>query len=405
MFEIKIFEILITIFFGIMFGIITGIIPGIHVNLISTIVFLFFLENTFSIDISFVIIFIISLSITHTFLDFIPNVIFGVPNPDNVLSYLPAHKLVNEGDGQLAIFLSSVGSLFGFIFSIIFSFFLFFFLENIYEIIKDFIPYILIFVVCLIIFFERGLNKKFYAIVISLFSISFGALILNSSIITNPLLVIFTGAFGISTLIDSLINSNCVFKKQKFIKYKIKKSYLKYSLLGSFISIFTTVSPGIGNSQAATISSIFFKNLSSKNFIIVVSSINTAGFIFSLITFYLIERARNGSILIISQLVDSIKILDLVFFMVICLIVSIISFNLNLKIGKFLLLKSQNLNFKKINIFLIFFLFCLVFVMDSFMGLLVLFISTCLGLLVINLGIKRIHIMGVLIGPIIINLI
>ena len=405
MYEVKLFEIILIVFIGIIFGCFTGVIPGVHINLISTFVFLTYINQSISINITYIIIFIISMSITHTFLDFIPNVIFGVPNSDNVLSYLPAHKLVNEGKGYLAIFLSSIGSLFGFFFSLFFLFFMIMFLNKSYELIKSFIPIILIFVIFLMIFLERGLNKKFFSFLISSLSIAYGILILNSSILISPLLVLFTGAFGIATLIDSLLFSSPSFKKQKFSKNKFKKEYLKYSFIGTFVSLFTTVSPGIGNSQAATISSIFFKNLSSKNFIIVVSAINTAGFIFSIITFYLIERARNGSIFIISQVTNNINSNEIIFYIFLSLIISIIAFFLTLKVGKFFLLKVQNLNFKIINVTILLFLFSFIFFVEGAVGIVALLGSTALGIMTINLGIKRIHLMGVLIGPIIINLI
>jgi putative membrane protein len=408
MIEIQIFPILVFGLLGILFGIFTGLVPGVHINLISGIFLFFYFSYDFSFEVMYFVIFIISLGITHTFLDFIPAVLFGIPSSDNVLSILPAHKLVNEGKGFLAIYLSSVGSLFGFIFSLVFLFFMYYFLENIYIFITPIISYILIFITILLILLEKGIDKKFWALLINLSSISLGLLVINSSILKSPLLVIFTGFFGVSAIIDSLNNQSSTIPKQSFLKIKNTKKkikeFMKFSFVGAFVSLFTTVSPGIGNSQAATISSIFLKNVTSKNFIIITSAINTSGFIFSILTFYLIDRARNGSILAISQLVEKIEFYELIFYIAFSIFISFIGFFLTLKIGKFLLNKVQNLNFKKINISILVFLLFLVFYLENYIGLLVLSISTFLGILTINVGVKRIHLMGVLIGVVVFNL-
>ena len=66
-------EFLLAILAGIIFGIFTGLIPGIHVNLITLIlvVSLVSLEKFSPLVLA---VFITSLAITHTFLDFIPSV-------------------------------------------------------------------------------------------------------------------------------------------------------------------------------------------------------------------------------------------------------------------------------------------------------------------------------------------
>ena len=84
------FEIL-AFFIGILAGIFTGLFPGIHVNLVS--VFLIsispsLLKYTSPISLA---IFIVSMSITHSFLDFIPSIFLGAPDEDSFLSILPGH--------------------------------------------------------------------------------------------------------------------------------------------------------------------------------------------------------------------------------------------------------------------------------------------------------------------------
>ena len=89
-------QILLFLFAGIFAGTITGLIPGIHINLIG--VFLISLSTSLFISINpvFLIVFIASMAITHTFVDFIPSVFLGCPDTDTELSILPGHELLKK---------------------------------------------------------------------------------------------------------------------------------------------------------------------------------------------------------------------------------------------------------------------------------------------------------------------
>ena len=56
-------------------------------------------------------VFIISMSITHTFLDSIPSIFLGAPDADMAMAILPGHQLLLEGRGFEAVKLTVIGSL------------------------------------------------------------------------------------------------------------------------------------------------------------------------------------------------------------------------------------------------------------------------------------------------------
>ena len=104
-------ELILFLLIGIAFGTITGLIPGIHINLIgATLVSLSF-SLFYKISPIYLVVFITSMSITHTFLDFIPSIFLGCPDTDTELSILPGHQLLKQGQGYQAILLTSYGSL------------------------------------------------------------------------------------------------------------------------------------------------------------------------------------------------------------------------------------------------------------------------------------------------------
>ena len=99
------FQILLATLIGIFLGTITGLIPGIHINLISIMILSLspLLANYFSL--LYLTVAIISMAITHTFLDFIPSIFLGCPDTDTELSVLPGHELLKKGQGYEAIML------------------------------------------------------------------------------------------------------------------------------------------------------------------------------------------------------------------------------------------------------------------------------------------------------------
>ena len=97
------FDIIAAVLVGCCAGIITGLIPGIHINLVSLLLVSvsgYFLGFTSPIVLG---VFIISMSVTHTFLDTLPSIFLGAPDADTALAVLPGHRLLLEGRGYEAV--------------------------------------------------------------------------------------------------------------------------------------------------------------------------------------------------------------------------------------------------------------------------------------------------------------
>ncbi|MFC1682504.1 tripartite tricarboxylate transporter permease, partial [Nanoarchaeota archaeon] len=105
------FQLLIYLLIGILFGTLTGLIPGIHINLIGIFLVSLSISTFTSINPIYLIVFITSMAITHTFVDFIPSIFLGCPDTDTELSVLPGHELLKKGQGYQAVVLSAYGSL------------------------------------------------------------------------------------------------------------------------------------------------------------------------------------------------------------------------------------------------------------------------------------------------------
>ena len=297
-------EILVAILLGASAGVITGITPGIHINLVALILFSispFLLEYTGIIPIAS---FIISMSVTHTFSDFISSTYLGVPSEDTALSLLPAHRMLLKGMGYEAVKLTVIGSLLCLIATIIISPFLIISIPFIFEHFKNLFPWVLLFVIVLMILRENNANKKFWAVIVTLLSSILGLIVFNLPNLKDPLLPMLSGLFGVSVLLLSL-NQKVVIPIQRtteIIKLKardIAKSISSGVFSGSLVSIF----PGLGPAQAAVLAGQIVGRIDSFCYLILVGGINTVSMILSLITLFSIQKARNGSRIVVQQLI------------------------------------------------------------------------------------------------------
>ena len=93
---------------GCVLGTITGLVPGIHVNTIAVVALELFRTGRFEL-----VALIVSMSIVHSFVDFIPSILLAVPGEDNLMSVLPGHRFFLKGAGHYAVTLTVWGGIVG----------------------------------------------------------------------------------------------------------------------------------------------------------------------------------------------------------------------------------------------------------------------------------------------------
>ena len=392
-------EILIAVALGITAGIFTGLIPGIHINLISVLLLSFspiLLQYT---NIISLCCFIIAMSVTHSFLDSIPSIFLGAPDSDMALGVLPGHRYLLKGLGLTAVKLTIVGSFGALLLSILFFPLLIPLVKFGYPLIEGYIGLILIAVVVFMIMRDR---KRIWAFFVFLTAGVLGLIVLNMPNFENPLFPLFSGLFGISTLIISLQNNESIPKQMKKQYVRVKTSRVFKALFsGGFSGFITAVMPGLGASTAAVISMQITKNLKEDGFMILMGSINTFNFILSMVTLYVLDKARNGSIIVIQKLVDAITISHIVIFLCAVLIAGSLSVFLALILAKAFSKIVSVVSYRKMVFSVIFLISSLVLVLTGPLGLLILIISTAVGIIPPTVNISRTHAMGCLLLPVI----
>ncbi len=396
---ILLIKILLSTLLGSLLGSITGLTPGLHINLIASLIIVTssYLLDLFSPLLLSII--IISMSITHIFLNFIPSTYLGAPDSDSFLITLPAHKLLLQGQAYHAIILSIFSCLSSLILIVSLSHPAYLFIKTVYPLIKSKIPYILIAITLILILREK--NSKFWSLITTLLSGSLGLAVLNFPNLKEPLLPLLSGLFGTSILLHSFLqNLSIPSQESSFPKISFKKSISTIFLSTITGSIFSFL-PAIGPSQAAVLATSITKINTKKRFLILSSSISIVSTIISFITLFTIEKSRNGSVVAISKLLYQITPLHLLIFFSVSLISSFFATFLTLKIAKIFSKIITKINYKKISLFIIAFISILVFFISGVYGLLVLFTSTFLGLIPTLKRISKNHLMSSLIIPVI----
>jgi putative membrane protein len=391
-------QIILALAIGVLSGTLTGLFPGIHINLIAVLI----LSISFIADFEplTIAIFLVAMAITHTFVDYIPSVLLGAPDEDNFLSILPGHEFLMKGKAYRAIIYTLYGSAAAIGIILILSPLFIFFLYKAYPYVQRIIPYILIIASIFLIYFEK--KSRLWATIIFFLSGFLGIAALNLPT-SQPLLPLFTGLFGISSLITSILRKEKI-PKQKISKLKsikIKtKTFIKAISAALIASPLVSFLPGLGTGQAAVIGSEVTGDMKQKEFLVLLGAINTVVIGLSFITLYAVGKARTGTAVAINQIIK-LSLTNLIWLIVTIVLARTASFFITIYIAKYLTKNIHKFNYKYLSYSIITILVILTIIFSGFIGLFILATSSILGLATIRLGIRRTHLMGALMLPII----
>lgn len=386
-------ELIIALVLGILIGTLTGLLPGIHINLVSAIVLssLAFLLLHFS-PVS-IAIFITSLAITHTFLDFLPSIFLGAPD-ESALSVLPGHKMLLEGRGYEAVIYTIYGCLISLPLLVVLTPLFIFILPQIFYYLKFVMFLILISVSAYMLISNKN---KFSALIVFMLS---GFLGISTLIIpfNQPLLPLLSGLFGASSLITSIKKKEKL-KEQKITKPKISFREIKSNFFSSLISSpLCSFLPALGSSQAAIIST----NLSSqkedneKSFLMLLGNINLLVMSLSFVTLYSISKSRTGAAAAIQEILRNFTFSSLILIILAVIVSSILAFFISMFLAKRFSLMITKINYRKLSVTILILLSIVVLIFSGFLGFFLFIIATSTGLFCIESGVRRTNLMGCL---------
>ncbi|HLC75430.1 MAG TPA: tripartite tricarboxylate transporter permease [Candidatus Nanoarchaeia archaeon] len=390
-------DIFIAMLLGIACGIVTGLVPGVHVNMVSALLLSaapVLLKITDAMPLS---VFIISMAVVHTFLDTIPSIYLGAADVENVMAVLPGQRMLLDGKGYEAVKLTIMGS-FGALLLVIGAAPMLVVLMSVLQpIVEPWIGWLLIVLVLWMISREK---KKMMALFVFLLSGVFGLIVLHLGI-EQVLFPMLSGLFGVSSLVLSL-QENVKIPEQKIsrtMNYDVRqlvKTTTGASVIGSLAGFF----PGLGPAQAAALGTVFMKG-GGKEFLVLVGGLGTANMVTSLVTLYTLDKARNGAIVVVRELLDAVNVVDFVIFLLVALTVGCVGVMLTLFFARRFAQWLGKVNYRMMCASVIVFIVALVLLIPGWKGIIVLAVATLLGMIAPLSNTTRSHAMGCLLLPVI----
>ncbi|MEM4271498.1 MAG: tripartite tricarboxylate transporter permease [Candidatus Pacearchaeota archaeon] len=390
-------ELFIALLIGIIAGTFTGLFPGIHINLVAAFLIACFPLLSSFLPLIALAVFVISMSITHTFIDFIPSIFLGAPEEDSFLSVLPGHRMLLEGKAYEAFVITLYGSLTALAIVLIFTPLFILFLSSVFNFFKSAIPFVLIFISFYLIYREKNYTLS---LIVFLLAGILGYLSFNLPV-KDPLLPLLSGLFGLSGLIISL-KTKAHLPRQEIPKLKhvklSRKEFLKSVSAILLSAPFCSFLPGIGSGHAATIGSEIIPQ-NTKGFLFLVGATNTIVMGLSFITLYAINKTRSGSAAAIGEILKAISLQDLAILIAAMIISGILAFVVGVKLSKFAAINIAKFSYRKITLATLFIILAVNILFTNPLGLLILVTATSLGIFAIASESRRINLMGALIMP------
>lgn len=394
-----IFWIILAFFLGVSVGTFTGLFPGIHINLVAAT--LLACAGYFSgVEPLVLVVFIVAVAITHTFIDFIPSVFLGAPDEDSFLAVLPGHQLLTDGKGFEAVVLTLYGCLTALPIVLIVCFLFVHFSLVLYAAVKLIIPYVLISASIYLVLNEDEWILSGVVFVLAGF---LGLFVFNLPV-KDPLLPLLSGLFGVSGLIVSL-KSKAKVPRQNLKKlreiYLDKKGFISSTIFGALAAAACSLFPGLGSGHAAIVGSEFngsFRD-DQRNFLFLVGLTSTIMIALSFVTAYTIGKSRSGAAVAVSKFLGQITSSDLIVVIATILLSGIFSFCIGLFLARFFSSKIDLINYGWLSWFVIVLLFVVNLFLTNVLGILTLITASALGVFCIESGVRRIQLMGVLLAP------
>ena len=388
---------------GVVLGTISGLVPGVHSNTVAG-----FLAGAAG---PFLVLFgpdglaaaIVATMVTHTFLDAVPSTFLGVPDPDTVLSVLPAHRLCLAGHGEEAVRVSALGSVAGFVLCLPLFVVFMLVLPPLQGYIDWGIGLVILGAAGLLIVFCRSPGWAFAVFgvsgVLGVFSLWYGHFSFGVFGVGEVLLPLLTGLFGVPVLLSSM-RSMVPVAPQRFSGLSVGSREvvvqgIRGAVAGAVVGWLPGFSSGTANALLAIRRSGDFEREDARGYLVATSAANTANAVLGIAALYAVGRMRSGAMVALG----SVELPPLSLLVLVAAVAALFAYGLTVTASRsapVLMRVNQRLVAGVVLVFLVVvsFLFCGPF------GLLILLAATLTGLVPGLVDVPRIFCMGAIMVPV-----
>lgn len=331
----------------------------------------------------------------HLVFQFLPAIFFSIPDDTVVASVLPGNRMALEGRGAEALVVCAFSSLLATAGALLMLPLSLAFLPIAYSAIEPYMAFVLILASLFLILSEAEAKKIAMAGFVFALSGMLGGATLVSAI-KEPLFPAFCGLFAASGILLSLSSASRL-PEQKSEKTKL--DFLPYVALGTVFGMLSDLLAGMAApAQIAVFASALLPAKEDpKKFLALVSSIAASHTVFAFSALVSIGKAREGSLAIINSLMPITESSLPALFG--ALLLSVGASSLFLMLLSKRAHKLSGVDFRPLNLAVLAYLFFAVLIISGAEGLLLFATSAAIGILPPLLGVRRTHVMGLIIVP------
>lgn len=393
---------------GVVLGTLSGLTPGLHANNFALLMAA--VAPSIPGPPALVGAAMLGAGVTHTFLDVVPALALGVPDAAMAAAALPGHRLVLEGSGREALRLSALGSVLAVLFAVPLAIPMTRAMIRAYEHIDANLPLVLGAVALLLILTERGLRERIGG------GLAFGASALLGYALLRAydaplgapldagglLMPLFGGLFGAPVLLDAIGGEGIPPQGTSEVSSP-RRSVGVAAFLGTGAGAIVGYIPGVSSAIAATAVLPAIPDGGddgARGFLVATSAVNTSNSIFALFALVALGSPRTGVLVALEQADVP---LNLPVLLSAVAIAAGIGFLLVVSVGDRYLDVVGKTDYTLLSIAILALLVGLSYAFAGPLGIGAFAAATVVGLIPPNFGSRRVHLMGVLIGPLIVG--
>ena len=281
---------------GVGLGTVSGLVPGLHANTFALLLAAVAGEipgSAVAVGAA-----MLSAGVTHTFLDVVPALALGVPDPAMAANALPGHRLVIQGRGREALRLSALGSGLAVAFAVPLAIPVTAVMERAYPFVAARLPLFLGAIAALLVVTERDTRAAVGACCALVASGLLGLWLLDASVsamvpVADVLVPLFSGLFGAPVLL-SAIEGDGVPPQSGTTVTVSRRTVARLAAVGTCCGAVVGYLPGVSSAVAATLALGLTSGRGPRAFTVTTSGVNTATAVFALFALLSLGSPRTG---------------------------------------------------------------------------------------------------------------
>ena len=389
---------------GIALGTVSGLVPGLHANNFALL--LAAAAPGVPGPALYVGVAMLAAGVTHTFLDVVPALALGVPDAAMAASALPGHRLVIEGRGREALRLSALGSGLAVAFAVPLAIPMTRVMTTVYPTVRAHLPLALGGVAVFLVVTERSNASRIGGVLAFLLSAGLGLLTLDIDpsaplAAGGMLMPLFAGLFGAPVLIEAIDGAGVPEQADAAVTTP-RRTIGATALVGTASGAVVGYLPGVSAAVAATVTlPAVPEDDGARGFLIATSGVNTSNTIFALFALVALGSPRTGVLVAL----DSTGVpLDLPLLLSGVALAAAVGFVLVPLVGDRYLRTVGRVEYTHLSIGVLCLLLALAYLFAGPIGIGAFCASALIGLVPPKFRARRVHLMGVLMGPLILGI-